>query len=58
MTGLRMHSAELVVMSSNLERRRSAETKTRNGEVKFVAAIIDDRRPLHFTLYHSLWDLH
>ena len=53
-----MHSAELVVMSSNLERRRSAETKIRNGEVKFVAAIIDDRRPLHFTLYHSLWDLH
>ena len=27
MTGLRMHSAKLVVMSSNLERTRGAETK-------------------------------
>ena len=42
MTGLRMHSAELVVMSSNLERRRSAETKIRNGDMKFVAAMIND----------------
>ena len=58
MTGLRMHSAELVVMSSTLERRRSAETKIRNGEVKFVAAMIDDHRPLHFTLHHSPRDLH
>ena len=50
MTGLRMHCAKLVLMSSNLERRRSAKTKIRNGEVKFVAEMIDDRRPLHFPL--------
>ena len=42
MTGLRMDSAELVVMSSNLERRRSAETKIRNGDMKFVATMIND----------------
>ena len=58
MIGFRMHSAKLVLISSNLERRRSAETKIRNGEVKFVAAMIDDRRPLHFTLHHFLWELH
>ena len=57
MTGLSMHSAELVVMSSNLERRGNAETKIRNGEVKFLAAMIDDRRPLHFNLHHFLWEL-
>ena len=28
MTGFRMHSAKLVLMSSNLERRRSAETRS------------------------------
>ena len=58
MTGFRMHSAKLVLMSSNLERRRSTETKIRNGGVKFLAAMIDDRSPLHFPLYHSLRDLH
>lgn len=45
-----MHSAELVVMSSNLEWRRSAETKIRNGDMKFVAAMINDGWPLHFRL--------
>ena len=30
MTGLRMHSAKLVVMSSNLERTRGAETNIRS----------------------------